>query len=103
MSGVKMVELEVTDIRFFSEFDESAFFEWLDKLACVQKYTGQGKTLYISIDSDAVDEDALRELLALLRRYGVAMRQLIAFDRQEFAGWFQDRRAYWYTEVFAPH
>jgi hypothetical protein len=100
MNEVKTVELEATNIRFFSEFDESGFFEWLDKLACVQKYTGRGKILYITINSDAVDEEALREILALFRRYGIAMRQLIAFDRQEFAEWFHDRRAYWYTDIF---
>ncbi len=100
MNGIKTVELEVTAVRFFSEFDESAFFEWLDKLACVQKYTGRGKSLYITINSDAVDEDALREFLSLFRRYGIAMQQLVIFDRQEFAEWLHDKRAYWYTEVF---
>ncbi len=100
MNEMKIVELEATGVRFFSEYDESAFFEWLNKLACVQKYEGRGKTLYISINSDAVDEDALREFLALFHRYGVAMGQLVAFDRQEFAEWFHEKRAYWYSEVF---
>jgi len=100
MNDLKTVELEVTETRFFSEFDESAFFEWLDKLPCVQKYVGRGKTLYITINSDAVSEDALREFLALFRRYGVEMRQLAAFDRREFSEWFRDKRAYWYADVF---
>jgi hypothetical protein len=100
MNEVNLIELEATGVRFFSEYDESAFFDWLNKLACVQKYEGHGRTLYITVNSEAVDEDALREFLALFRRYGVAMRQLIAFDRDEFAEWFREECAYWYSEVF---
>jgi hypothetical protein len=100
MNEVNIIELEATGVRFFSEYDESAFFDWLNKLVCVQKYEGRGKTLYITVNSEAVDEDALREFLALFRRYGVAMSQLIAFDRDEFADWFHEERAYWYSEVF---
>lgn len=100
MNEVSIIELEATGVRFFSEYDESAFFDWLNKLVCVQKYEGRGRTLYITVNSEAVDEDALREFLALFRRYGVAMRQLIVFDRDEFADWFREERAYWYSEVF---
>lgn len=97
----KTVELEATSVRFFSTHDESAFFEWLDKVKCIQKYEGRGQTLYITVHADAVDEEALRELLALFHRYGVAMPQLVKFDRPEFAKWFHDKRAYWYSSVFA--
>ena len=94
------VELEATGVRFFSKGDESAFFRWLDKLAFVQRYEGRGRTLYISINSMSVDEDGLRELLALFRRYGVPLRQLIVFDRDEFAEWFRDSLAYWHKDIF---
>lgn len=100
MSKVNIIELEATGVRFFSEYDESAFFDWLNKLECVQNYEGRGRALYITVNSEAVNEDALREFLALFRRYGIAMRQLIAFDRDEFADWFHEEQAYWYSEVF---
>ena len=94
------VELQATGVRFFSQGDEGAFFAWLDKLPFVARYEGRGRTLYISINSMAVDEDGLREMLALFRRYGVELRQLAAFDRDEFAEWFRDKQAYWYKDVF---
>jgi hypothetical protein len=96
----KKVELEAASVRPFSPHDESAFFEWLDKLKCIEKYEGRGPTLCITVNVDAVDEGALRELLSLFRRYGLNMEQLIAFDRPEFVRWFRDRRAYWYSSVF---
>jgi hypothetical protein len=96
------VELNARAPRFFSTLDERGFFEWLGKLACVAELEGKGDTLYIRIFKSKVDEPALRELLALFHRYGVNMKQLIAFDNADFAGWFRKRTAYWYDGVFCP-
>jgi hypothetical protein len=94
------VELEATNVRFFSRGDESAFFAWLDKLPFVVRREGRGRTLYIYVDPAAVDEDGLREMLALFRRYGISLQQLAVFDRDEFADWFRNRQAYWFKDVF---
>ena len=94
------VELQATGVRFFSQSDEAAFFGWLESLSFVEHVEGRGRTLYIKIRSPAVDEDGLRELLALFRRYGVDMAQLVAFDREEFADWFRRSDAYWHREIF---
>jgi len=93
-------ELRATGVRFYSQGDEAAFFAWLAKLDCVERYEGRGLSLLISINAAAVDEDGLRELLSLFRRYEVELKQLAVFDRSEFAEWFRDKRAYWYKEVF---
>lgn len=87
-------------VWYYSENDEAAFFEWLDKLACVKRYEGELDVLNIHVDKSKVDEHALRELLALFHRYRVDMKQLRVFDRDEFAGWFRDPRAYWHAAVF---
>jgi hypothetical protein len=94
------VTLEATDVWYFAPGDEDAFFGWLNKLAFVEKYEGSGRTLYITITCASVEEMALRELLALFKRYGIPMAQLAVFDREEFASWFRDPRAYWHREVF---
>lgn len=94
------VELQATGMRFFSQGDEAAFFGWLAKLAFVERYEGRGLTLFISVNAAAVDEDGLRELLALFRRYGVELKQLAVFDRSEFADWFRSKQAYWHKEIF---
>lgn len=96
----QVVKLEATAIRFFSEGDESAFFAWIENLPCVKRVEGKGQTLYVSVNSPAVDENSLRELLAIFHRYGVDGAQLVAFDREEFADWFRSRDSYWYADVF---
>lgn len=95
-----MMQLEARAICYFSEHDEAAFFEWLDKMPAIRGYQGKGDTLYIEVDPDAVDRKALRELLALFFRYGVDLKQLAVFDRPEFTTWFRDERAYWFDKVF---
>ena len=94
------VELHASGVRFFSAGDESAFFGWLKSLSCVKHIEGRGRTIYISVDVSAIDDNGLRELLALFHRYEVDMAQLIAFDRDEFAGWFRRRNSYWHRAVF---
>jgi hypothetical protein len=100
MSDGQVIELEATAVQFFSAHDESGFFEWLKKLTCVKRSEGRGRTIYLSVELASVDEDALRELLALFRRYAVDMRQLAKLDRDEFADWFRDPNAYWFKQVF---
>lgn len=94
------VELQATGVRFFSQGDEAAFFGWLKTLPFIESTEGHGRTVYIKINSSTVDEDGLRELLALFRRYGVDLAQLVAFDREEFAEWFRRADAYWHKDIF---
>lgn len=94
------IELEATGVRFFSQGDEGAFFNWLRSLPFIKHFEGRGLTLYISVNSLAVDEDGLRELLALFRRYNIELAQLAVFDRDEFADWFRSVEAYWYKDIF---
>ena len=102
MSATQNVEIQASDVGFFSKNDEAAFFEWLDKIACVEKYFGRLRTINIIIKNDALDEDSLRELLALFNRYKIDMKPLIKLDRPEFAAWFHNQKAYWYQAIFAP-
>jgi hypothetical protein len=98
-----IIELKAKGTHFFSQLDESAFFGWLKKLQkCpwLSEIEGKGDTLSIRVVRSKVDEYALRELLALFRRYGISMKQLSALDKQEFAEWFHDRNAYWHESVF---
>mgnify|MGYP001203960221 CR=1 FL=1 len=94
------VELQATGVRFFSQGDETAFFGWIKSFPFVEQIEGHGRTLFMKVNSSAIDEDGLRELLALFRRYGVDMAQLVAFDREEFAEWFRRADAYWHNDIF---
>lgn len=99
-ADAKLIELQATDVYFFSQGDEDAFFAWLSRLAFVESYAGRGSTLYIRANLGSVDHQELREIIALFHRYGIDLRQLAAFDRPEFATWFRDKRSYWYEGIF---
>jgi hypothetical protein len=100
MADAPLIELKAQGTVFFSQLDEAAFFAWLEKLPCVSGFAGRGDILFIQVHVSKVDEYGLRDLLALFWRYGVDMKQLAAFDKQEFAHWFHNRNAYWHKSVF---
>ena len=89
--------LVATSVTYFSEGDEAAFFDWLDRIGCVGTVWGAGHDLFIPLARPSNLE--LRELLALFHRYNVDMRQLARFanDRRK---WFSDPIAYWRAAVF---
>jgi hypothetical protein len=100
MTTASTVELKAQATCFFSQLDETAFFEWLKKLSCVLTFEGKGDTLSIRVLQSRIDEYALRELLALFHRYRIDMKQLSVFDKRGYAGWFHSKEAYWYESVF---
>jgi hypothetical protein len=100
VSSNNILELEAERVRFYSEHDEAALFEWLKKIPCIKGCEGRGPAIYLQVDSNEMSESDLRELLAVFHRYAIPMRQLSIFERREFSEWFRDRRAYWYTRVF---
>lgn len=94
----KLEPLVATSVTYFSQHDETAFFDWLNRLECVAGFEGSGKHLFIDLERIPTDDD-LRDLLALFHRYKVNMRQLARFDRPRRA-WFHNPKAYWYRRVF---
>lgn len=94
------IEMKVESVTFFSEADEKMFFSWLDGLPFVRRYEGRGRALHIFVYAEKMNEEALRELIALFYRHDLNMRQLRIFDRPEFNQWFHNKRAYWYESVF---
>jgi len=68
-------------VRFYSAHDEAAFFEWLERLPCVERYVGRGVDLAICLRPAAVDDECLRELIALFQRYDIQdAHQLASFE-----------------------
>jgi hypothetical protein len=92
--------LVAKSVRYYSQHDETAFFEWLSRIACVGRVKGAGREVAIEVVRRPTDED-LRELCALFFRYKVDMRQLAAFASQDRA-WFRDAGMYWHRRVFGP-
>lgn len=92
--------LVARSVLFFSAYDEDAFFWWLNKLNCVSKYHGEGIDLVITLKDEFLDDDSLRELVALFGRYGIDMSQLAVFENDSNRLWFRNSKAYWYSKVF---
>ncbi|MBF6204317.1 hypothetical protein IU483_09310 [Streptomyces gardneri] len=99
MSDGSTVVLKVTDVWYYSRGDEAAFFEWLDRIPSVRSYGGRLSTLEIVVDTP-VDDDSLRELVALFYRYHIDLAQLRQLDNTQIGPWFRDPRKFWHEPVF---
>lgn len=97
----ELIELQAESVIFYSPRDEASFFGWLHQMECVREVVGRGRSIYILVDRQKVDESDLRDFLAFFKRYGIDMAQLRTFDSEQFSGWFRRSRAYWYRRVFA--
>ena len=96
-------EIEAVGVVFYSQTDEGNFFNWLDGIPCVESRKGYLRTLKIFLSVEKVDEENIREILALYKRYRIDMRSLVVLDREEYAHWFRDKDASWYSQVFAAN
>jgi hypothetical protein len=70
---------------YWSEGDERAHFEWMQRIPCVRDDTGAGTRVFLTIDEDAVTADDVRELDALYRRYDGDNAQLLRLDGNQNA------------------
>ena len=91
------MQLVATGVRYLSQGDETAFFEWLRGIKCVQDVRGEGRSLLIKLSNPPTDED-LRELIGLFYRYDIDMRQLAEFAERE---WVRNPDAFWHQRLFA--
>lgn len=95
----EIVVLQATGVTYFSSGDEDVFFGWLSSSLC-KKIKWRLRTLYISINLADVDDEGLRERLALFMRYKIPLRQLKVLDKDEFSAWFKDENKIWYKDIF---
>ena len=92
--------LVASAVTYYSQEDETAFFEWLDRLECVEGYRGELRDLFIALKRRPTRQD-LRELIALFFRYRVDMRQLTRFETKSNRQWLRNPEAYWYASMFS--
>jgi len=52
-----------------------SFFEWLKNVDAIQSIKGVGDEIRLSLASSAVDDESLRELIALFARYKIDLCQ----------------------------
>lgn len=91
--------LIATGVTYYHQNDEIAFFEWLARMPCVDRFEGEGLGLFIYLSRVPRDAD-LRELVAFFYRYKIDMRQLARFSTGTKRAWFRDPKMYWHRRVF---
>ncbi|SER40408.1 hypothetical protein [Sphingobium sp. YR768] len=95
----KPLQIVATDVLFYHEADERAFFKWLDRMVFVETYRGEVGDLFINLNRQPTDAD-IWEIIGFCRRYGIGMSQLAKFETPENSSWFRDPDMFWHREIF---
>jgi hypothetical protein len=66
----------------------------------VSKVSGIGRQLEVTLILGRLNKDALRDLIALLWRYGVSLEPLSVLATREKFGWLDDDRCFWHSKMF---
>jgi hypothetical protein len=93
------ITLVASDIAYYSQLDEIAFFDWLNRLDCVKEYRGQAHDLVITLKRPPTKSD-LRDLIALFFRYRADLRQLAQLETKSNRQWLRNPDAYWNRPMF---
>lgn len=93
--------LEIELGSFYSRGDERRLFQGFKDIAAIRSVRGVGRDLLLDIELATLGKEDLRELLALLWRYGIPLAPLRVFsDRKKF-NWLMDAQGYWHDDMFA--
>ena len=93
------IQFVATDVLYYHDADERAFFEWLDRMCFVDGYHGIVRDLFIVLNRFPTDEDLL-EIFGFCRRYGIDMTQLAKFETDDNRDWMRDTKMVWSNEIF---
>ncbi|NHZ99869.1 hypothetical protein [Massilia sp. CCM 8734] len=86
---------------FYSAGDERRFFHGLDDNAAVSGYRGIARQLEIGIIQKHLNRDALRDLIALLRRYQIRLTPLAPLAQKKKYAWLAEEQQDWHGDLFA--
>jgi len=95
-----VIVLHADSVEFYSQNDEQSFFEWLKRIKCIESLGGAGSILEIIVAKNLVDDDSLRDILAIFYRYNINMKQLALFKSERNKEWFCSSTKYWFDKVF---
>ncbi|HOY70751.1 MAG TPA: hypothetical protein PL131_08795 [Methylotenera sp.] len=95
-----MPEIRCKKVLFYSSGDEEIFFNWAKSIPAIKDVFGESDEIILSVKSAALDDDSLRELIALLHRYKLPLHQLAKFKNEKNQDWFSNEKKFWYNAVF---
>jgi len=98
-----MTEIRCKQVMFFSKVDEEMFFVWAQKIPGIKEVYGELDEIVLSLSSPDVEDESLRELIALLYRFDLPLKQLAAFESSKNKEWFNNKNKFWYAGVFGKN
>lgn len=94
------MQLEIGLTTFYSKGDEQRFFQGLTDISAIKEIRGIGKELVVQLDTRSLSKEALRELIAVLWRYGISLYPLrVLAENRKFA-WIAEEKFYWHKNMF---
>lgn len=81
-----VAQIVVSNVHYHHQYDERAFFEWLERMPFVQDYYGVVRDLYIELNRQPSDAD-LWEIIGFCRRYGIDLKLLEKFLTGDRLNW----------------
>lgn len=81
--------LRCSPLRFYTNTDETLFFNWLKKIKSIVHVEGIGRELHLSFASKDISSKDLRELMGLFDRYKFDNTQLKVFMNESNKDWFE--------------
>lgn len=97
------IRLVCKGVIFHGLKDEDMFFEWIQKIDCIESFSEKSDELYLDIASNGLHDNDLRDLIALFYRYKIEnMKQLALFLNDNNRDWFYNGspKAYWHHRIF---
>jgi hypothetical protein len=94
------VILKIALTSFYSRGDERRLFLGFKEIPAIRSVQGVGRDLLLDIEVAALGKEAMRELLALLWRYGIPLAPLHTFAEKKKFSWLNDAQGYWHSAMF---
>ncbi|WP_325539280.1 hypothetical protein [Ramlibacter sp.] len=92
--------MKVALTSFYSRGDERRLFSGFEEIPAIRSVHGVGRELLLEIDLSLLGKEALRELVALLWRYGIPLAPLRVLSSKKKFSWLNDHQGYWYGTMF---
>ena len=85
---------------WFAYSDEKNFFHWLESIPAVGKVVRVDSGLQVQFKR-SVDDESLRDLIALMTRYDLNRGVLAALVTAKNRSWFKNnKKSFWHKSVF---
>ncbi len=83
-------------MAYLSPLDEDMFFEWVSNIKCLKIID----PITIKVAPEILNDTDLRDVIALLHRYGLPMKQMKKYLNSSNEAWFNQPDSYWHNEIF---